>query len=383
MLKKSQTKDRKEKGIRRNLTEGRKRELEGEKMEGKPAVTEDKPAVVSPSSSSSSLSGGKTFDPSKMIERSLSDATLVSQTAFDLESLKHLQGRASSLDNLREGLSTDVASPVSERSTVYEDLSSLDTVEAGSSENPVKNLRLKMRNPDLETIHQDDHEAEAIRREDTGQTSPSMSFTKNRSERNSASECDCELLGGVFKASSQLSDGQTGSRSSMGTVDFETEDVLDENEGNQITSFYTKYPLRFPQGYSLLKYRHNLKLSYQTLSQRLEGLIFALRDANEKQQCRILTDILLLIREAWDTPVYGRDLAYGLCDIMRMEGLVDLLIHNCSLVDKQEIVLHSANLLEQVRDRCACLFVCVIGCVCVCVCACACVYVHVCVCVCV
>jgi hypothetical protein len=32
-------------------------------------------------------------------------------------------------------------------------------------------------------------------------------------------------------------------------------------------TFYTKYPLRFPHSYALSKYRHNLKLSYQTLSQ--------------------------------------------------------------------------------------------------------------------
>ena len=310
-------------------------------MEGKP-----KPEAVSPSRSS-----GQTFDPSKMIERSLSDATLISQSPFILESLKHLQGqgRASSLDNLREALSTEVTSPVSERTTVYEDLSSLDTVEAGSSESPVKNLRLKIRNPDLETIHQEDHEAEVMQQEGPERTILSQAFSKSRSERNSSSECDCELPGEVHGDPCQPSDWLAGHRSSLGHVDFEAEDPPDPNEGSQVTSFYTKYPLRFPHGYSLLKYRHNLKLSYQTLSHRLEGLICSIREANEKQQCRILTDILLLIKEAWDTPVYGRDLAYGLCDIMRMEGLVDLLIHNCGQVDNPEVVLHSANLLEQVR----------------------------------
>jgi hypothetical protein len=44
--------------------------------------------------------------------------------------------------------------------------------------------------------------------------------------------------------------------------------------------------------------------------QRLEGFIVNMRDSTERQQCHILTDTLLLIKEAWNTPVYGRDLAY-------------------------------------------------------------------------
>lgn len=130
--------------------------------------------------------------------------------------------------------------------------------------------------------------------------------------------------------------------------DLEPEE--DSDQPRETPTFYTKYPLRFPHGYALGKYRHNLKLSYQTLCQRLEGLICSIRDANDAQQCRILTDVLLLIKEAWNTLVYGRDLAYNLCDIMRMEGLLDMLIHNCRDLDNYELVLHSANLLEQVMS---------------------------------
>ena len=38
-----------------------------------------------------------------------------------------------------------------------------------------------------------------------------------------------------------------------------------------------------------------------------------------------------------------------------MVWLVDLLIHNCGLVNNQDIMLHSANLLEQVRMMCVCV----------------------------
>lgn len=69
--------------------------------------------------------------------------------------------------------------------------------------------------------------------------------------------------------------------------------------------------------------------------------------ADQTMKIRILEDILKLTKEAWDTPVYGRDLAYSLCDIIRMEGLLDQLIANCSSQNR-DLLLASANLLEQV-----------------------------------
>ena len=69
--------------------------------------------------------------------------------------------------------------------------------------------------------------------------------------------------------------------------------------------------------------------------------------ADEESMVKILEDILKLTREAWNTPVYGRDLAYSLCDIVRMEGLLDQLLENCRSTNK-DILLASANLLEQV-----------------------------------
>lgn len=286
---------------------------------------------------------GQAFDASKTIERSMSDATLKGQSAAIPQITKLGQTRAASVDNLRVAVAAGDVSPVSERSTVYEDLSKIDTEAATAAESRAKCMRLKLRNPELETIQQDEQEVEAVWHENTfGLKTPPI---KDRNQRQSYGDFDSEFSLEDPKSSNPLKDRPH--RHSMG--DFETEEDLSEDPNGEShdSSFYTKYPLRFPHGYSLGKYRHNLKLSYQTLSQRLEGFIGAIRESDIPQQCRLLTDILLLIKEAWNTPVYGRDLAYGLCDIMRMEGLVDMLIHNCGLLDNHELLLHSANLLEQ------------------------------------
>ncbi|PVD31747.1 hypothetical protein C0Q70_07165 [Pomacea canaliculata] len=267
------------------------------------------------SSNNSNNKAGSMFDPSKTFERSLSDATLLSLPLCALESTFKLQhGRAASVDNTQDNTRLLPTSPVSERSTVYENLSSAESVEAMPLENRAKYLRFRERHVDLETIHQDDQEVEAVHHDVVFQ---------DKHFANNIGDVDGEMLS---------------------IEPLSPEDC----EGSRDASFYTKYPLRFPHGYSLGKYRHNLKLSYQTLSQRLEGFIKNLQEADPAIQCRILTDILLLIKEAWDTPVYGRDLAYGLCDIMRMEGLVDMLIRNCDQQDSHDLLLHSANLLEQV-----------------------------------
>ena len=123
----------------------------------------------------------------------------------------------------------------------------------------------------------------------------------------------------------------------------------DEDDASTGSSFCSKYPFRFPHGFNQIKHRHNLKLTYQTLSTKLEGFINQLKVANQGVgvQCAILNHVLMVIREAWDTPVYGRDLAYGLCDIVRLEGLLDMLVDNCAdAID--DLLVASVDLLEQV-----------------------------------
>ncbi|RUS89755.1 hypothetical protein EGW08_002458 [Elysia chlorotica] len=298
---------------------------------------------------SSMLKKDPCFDASKLIERSQSDALLLNTDS------KLIQVRTSSLDQMGVRAQPKSKPNISETSKVYFDLSRLDNSEGDEDDDDdvvtphSKNRRLKklsssgsrlmMTTRGLETIHQgvplSDSEDKKlyesdgepiVEKEMTSVSAPSELELYHRS-RSYPDPDDCF---GYGVPSSPIGDD------------------LDSSDGS--SCFYTKYPLRFPHGYSLSKYRHNLKLSYQTLSQKLEHHIGQMRGAGDQVvKIRILHDILNLTKEAWDTPVYGRDLAYSLCDIIRMEGLLDSLIQNCCSSNR-DLLLASANLLEQVMS---------------------------------
>ena len=78
------------------------------------------------------------------------------------------------------------------------------------------------------------------------------------------------------------------------------------------------------------------------MKQKIKRLL--LESASE--QCAALEEILDMIEEAWSTPQIGRDLAYGLCDVLRIEGGLDILMKNCTSKN-HDVQLASARLLEQ------------------------------------
>lgn len=63
-------------------------------------------------------------------------------------------------------------------------------------------------------------------------------------------------------------------------------------------------------------------------------------------QVQGLVEMLHMIEEAWAIPGIGRDLAYGLCDVLRNDGGLEILIGNCDS-NNHDIQLGSARLLEQ------------------------------------
>ena len=71
-----------------------------------------------------------------------------------------------------------------------------------------------------------------------------------------------------------------------------------------------------------------------------------LRAPSVQEQTHALDEMLFMIQEAWATPSIGRDLAYGLCDVLRTDGGLDILIENCAQ-SAHEIKLRSAKVLEQ------------------------------------
>ncbi|XP_055862351.1 NAD(+) hydrolase sarm1-like isoform X2 [Biomphalaria glabrata] len=280
------------------------------------------------------------FDSSRLIERSQSDALLVNSDVW-----KMLPERTPSVDQIAiENNVTDPKPKISENSKVYFDLSNIDFSPCDSGDEDVvmattnnkhkKKLttlgnRLLITSRGLETIPQDF---------EVDEPDSSVDPSVDKDETFESAPGDITFLPPAV--------GEEDENIGTSALCLNSED-FDSSDGS--TCFYTKYPLRFPHGYSLSKYRHNLKLSYQTLSQKLEQHIVQMRGADQTMKIKILEDILKLTKEAWDTPVYGRDLAYSLCDIIRMEGLLDQLIANCSSSNK-ELLLASANLLEQVMS---------------------------------
>ncbi|XP_019620754.1 PREDICTED: sterile alpha and TIR motif-containing protein 1-like isoform X1 [Branchiostoma belcheri] len=89
----------------------------------------------------------------------------------------------------------------------------------------------------------------------------------------------------------------------------------------------------------------------------LMGHIEKLKSSDEAVQKQALKDIYALVEKAWRTPGYGRDLAYSLCDTIRLYGVLDYLLEHCmSSSTNKELAYECAHLLEQIltpnnRDR--------------------------------
>ena len=91
----------------------------------------------------------------------------------------------------------------------------------------------------------------------------------------------------------------------------------------------------------------NLTLLLASALPQMKENIRLLRAPSPVEQSQALTDMLVMVEQAWATPTVGRDLAYGLCDVLRDDGALEMLIHNCAFSTNQEIQLASARVLEQ------------------------------------
>jgi len=71
--------------------------------------------------------------------------------------------------------------------------------------------------------------------------------------------------------------------------------------------------------------------------------------ATASELCHALRNVLQMIESAWSMPAIGRDVAYGLCDVLRTDGGVDALLRNCD-VDAdmpRDLRLGSAQVLAE------------------------------------
>lgn len=266
-------------------------------------MSDSEPESGSTSPHPEDVIAGTKFDPSKFLERSQSDAELLDNDSANYKRSLSYTSSSRSTERL-ESYQREHRSKVSESSKVYFDLSNIDL----EMENTLKS---KYRGKSLETIPQDKE----------------VSFS-------------CKSSSTIYSVSN---DNLTENESHNGEFESQSED--DES------SYYTKYPLILPRNQSSdsqLAWQHqsNLKLGYQKYSQQLEEHIKSLKTSSSAEEIVHLNKILTVLNEAWGKPIYGRDLAYSLCDVIRQEGVLDLTIKNCGSSNK-ELLKASAALLEQ------------------------------------
>ncbi|CAD7083016.1 unnamed protein product [Hermetia illucens] len=70
------------------------------------------------------------------------------------------------------------------------------------------------------------------------------------------------------------------------------------------------------------------------------------RPEQMKKAPNVLNQINEIIKRAWAVPTYGHELGYSLCNSLRLNGGLDLLMKNC-MANDQEVQYSSARLLEQ------------------------------------
>lgn len=252
------------------------------------------------------------FDPNLYLERSTSEAELTPTEKLQANRSSSLTPFHNSDQRLEKSEKAKVR--VSESTKVYFDLSKID-----GEEEPENNNKL------LHTCS--DSRLNKVKIACSLETIP-QGEELSISRQSIYSEMSTDHL------------SESGSRSELDSEDFDTNS----------SSFFTKYPLVVPNSSPATRknyqFKANVKLTYQKFSERLENHITPLKSATSVEEIIHLQEILSVLKEAWGVSVYGRDLAYGLCDALRLEGVLDLVVKNCGSSNR-DLMKASAALLEQ------------------------------------
>ncbi|XP_012940317.1 NAD(+) hydrolase sarm1 [Aplysia californica] len=92
--------------------------------------------------------------------------------------------------------------------------------------------------------------------------------------------------------------------------------------------------------------KSNLRSSLQIYSHSLKQKVRQLQMGSLPEQVNALTELNVLMEQAWSMPIYGKDLAYELCDILRTESALDIIVGNLASCNR-DLMKVSARLLEQ------------------------------------
>ncbi|KAK2155575.1 hypothetical protein LSH36_236g01016 [Paralvinella palmiformis] len=271
-----------------------------------------------PSESSISKSNLELLKSKKPWERS--------QSALDLEPMVQCQRSGSA-----EYGDAAIGGKVSEHSRVYWDLSRMEddgsqvtsTTTSSTSSSSSHSGKFKI---SLQTIHQ---------KEEMKSSSPSVSI-QARVVRRMSSETSMQIPRSVEYT--EVSLPASGSPPKL--------QLSEEQNGTQNTpspgTSHTKFLFTLNQSG-----RPNLTVVLANTVPVLQDNIKQLRAPSIGEQVSALKNMLTLIEQAWAMPSIGRDVAYGLCDVLRTDGGLEILIQNCATDTTREIKLGSARVLEQ------------------------------------
>ena len=262
-----------------------------------------------------------------------------SQSAFDLDSHKD-KPRYTSTSMLECGDGGSMGNKVSEHSSVYWDLSKADDEARHAGKFKIS----------LQTIHQKEEMTST-----TSTSSPTVSI-QARVVRRMSSETS------VMPGSSKTE----YSEFSMPAPDFalpgSPQVAVPGSPGRSMSTdesgvFYTtqssplltksqrKFTFTYNQSNNA---KANLTVTLASALPVMKENIQRLEANSFNDKCLALHEIQCMIEQAWAMPTIGRDLAYSLCDVLRNDGGLEILIKNCDDLDThREILLGSAKVLAQ------------------------------------
>lgn len=256
-----------------------------------------------------------------------------SQSAFDLDSHKD-KPRYTSTSVLECG---DGGNKVSEHSSVYWDLSKADDEARHAGKFKIS----------LQTIHQKEEMTST-----TSTSSPTVSIQARLVRRLSS---ETSVMPGSSKTEY--------SEFSLPAPDFALPgspqvtvpgSPRSADEGgliytSQTSPLLTKSQRKFTFTYNQSNNaKANLTVTLASALPVMRENIQLLGANSVNDKCLALHEILGMIEQAWAMPTIGRDLAYSLCDVLRNDGGLEILIKNCDDLDThREILLGSAKVLAQ------------------------------------
>ncbi|KAK3085111.1 hypothetical protein FSP39_024537 [Pinctada imbricata] len=254
-----------------------------------------------------------TFDPYRALERSQSEAALLKKhRAMKDEIIKDTVSA--------EGMGVDIPDVghhnVSECSKVYLDLSRAEAYENVNDHHlQTQSLFRSASGRHLETIPQDEEL----------QTDDIVRFSL-LSERSVSTEST--------SSSSSFEDwSQRGYLKSLS--------VKDDSKSAQKMMKLQKSP-----DY-LTKAKTNMKSTLNAYTANLKQKIKQLQMGSVQEQQHAMREMSMIIDQAWAIPAYGRDLAYSLCDVLKNEKALEIIVKNCASANS-DLMKCSAKLLERV-----------------------------------